>query len=145
MPCYISEIDMSKVENVIDKVKSFVKNNPYPNYEEVMELLLTHARETKSAYARRETLNMISEYGKHNHEWMKEIYENIMDEKLIKENGKKINERGDKVAMVYNYDVLCYVLCCKTDKLKCNAVVDIYYPIKTQISECWNGTGDWRH
>ena len=138
---------MSKMENVIDKVKSFIKNNPYPNYEEVMELLITHARETKSEYARRETLNMISEYGRHNHEWMKEIYENIMDEKLIKENGEKINERGDKLAMVYNFDVLCYVLCYKTDrlKIKCNAVVDIYYPIKTQISECWHGIGEWRH
>ena len=41
---------------------------------------------------------------------------------------KKINERGDKVAMVYKYEVLCYVLCCKTNRLKvkCDAVVDIY-------------------
>ena len=101
---------MTKMENVIDKVKSFTKNNPYPKYEEVMELLLTHARETKSEYSRREILNMISEYGRPNHEWMKEIYENIMDEQLIKENGKKnINERGDKVAMVCNYDVFCAI------------------------------------
>ena len=110
-----------------------------------MELLLTHARKTKSEYARREVLNMISEYGRPNHEWVKEIYENIMDEKLIKENGQKINERGDKVAMVYNYEVLCYFLCYTTDlKVKCNAVVDIYYPIKTQISECWHGIGEWK-
>ena len=74
-------------------------------------------------------------------------YENIMDEKVIKDNGKQINSRGGKVAMVENYYVIVNILGDKTDELKMqhDEVVEILYPIKTQISECWHGIGEWRH
>ena len=138
---------MSETEKTVKKVKSFIKNNPYPKYEEVIETLNDMARAVPIDILKQEVFNMLSEYGRENHKWMKEIYENIMDEKLIKENGKKINNRGGKVAMVENYYVIVNILGDKTEKLKMkhDEVVEILYPIKTQISECWNGIGDWKH
>ena len=138
---------MSETEKTVKKVKSFIKNNPYPKYEEVIETLNDMARAVPIDNLKQEVFNMLSEYGRENHKWMKEIYENIMDEKLIKENGKKINNRGGKVAMVENYYVIVNILGDKTEKLKMkhDEVVEILYPIKTQISECWNGIGEWKH
>ena len=138
---------MSETEKTVKKVKSFIKNNPYPKYEEVIETLNSIARAVPIDNLKQEVFNMISEYGRENHKWMKEIYENIMDEEVIKENGKKINNRGGKVAMVENYYVIVNILGDKTDKLKMkhDEVVEILYPIKTQISECWHGIGDWKH
>ena len=94
---------MTSQEETIKTVKTFIKNNPYPKYEKVVETLISIARAVPIANLKQEVFNMISEYGRENHEWMKEIYENIMDEKVIRENGKKINNRGGKVAMVENY------------------------------------------
>ena len=138
---------MSETEKTVKKVKSFIKNNPYPKYEEVIETLNDMARAVPIDILKQEVFNMLSEYGRENHKWMKEIYENILDEKLIKENGKKINNRGGKVAMIENYYVIVNILGDKTEKLKMkhDEVVEILYPIKTQISECWNGIGDWKH
>ena len=138
---------MSETEKTVKKVKSFIKNNPYPKYEEIIETLNSIARAVPIDNLKQEVFNMISEYGRENHKWMKEIYENIMDEEVIKENGKKINNRGGKVAMVENYYVIVNILGDKTDKLKMkhDEVVEILYPIKTQISECWHGIGDWKH
>ena len=138
---------MSETEKTVKKVKSFIKKNPYPKYEEVVETLVNIARKVPNDNLKQEVFNMISEYGRENHKLMKEIYENIMDEKVIKENGKKINSRGGKVAMVGNYYVIVNILGDKTDKLKMkhDDVVEILYPIKTQISECWHGVGEWRH
>ena len=138
---------MSETEKTVKKVKSFIKNNPYPKYEEVIETLNSIARAVPIDNLKQEVFNMISEYGRENHKWMKEIYENIMDEEVIKENGKKINNRGGKVAMVENYYVIVYILGDKTDELKMkhDDVVEILYPIKTQVSECWHGIGDWKH
>ena len=138
---------MSKIEDTITKVKWFINNNPYPKYEEVVEILISIAREANCEYSRKSAFNMISEYGRPNHDWMQEIYNNIMDEQIIKENGKKINDRGDKLAMVNNYYVLLHIIDYKIHKLevKCDATVDILYPMKTQVSQCWDGIGEWRH
>ena len=90
---------------------------------------------------------MLSEYGTPNHKWMKEIYEKIMNEQLIKQNGIKINNRGDKVAMVYTYQVLYHFFIYKIrkSKMKHDEAAEILYPIKTQSSQCWDGIGEWRH
>ena len=138
---------MTSQEETIKTVKTFIKNNPYPKYEKVVEILISIPRAVPIANLKQEVFNMISEYGRDNHEWMKEIYENIMDEKVIKENGKKINNRGGQVAMVENYYVIVHILGDKTDELKMkhDEVVEILYPIKTQISQCWDGIGEWRH
>ena len=49
--------------------------------------------------------------------------------------------------MVENYYVIVNILGDKTEELKMkhDEVVETIYPIKTQISECWHGIGEWRH
>ena len=63
---------MSETEKTVKKVKSFIKNDPYPKYEEVVETLISIARPVPTANSKQEVFNMISEYGRENHEWMKE-------------------------------------------------------------------------
>ena len=47
-------------------------------------------------------LDMFAEYGEQNHQWIKEMYENIMKEELVKQNGNSINERGGMTTMHCN-------------------------------------------
>ena len=52
-------------------------------------------------------LMMNSEYGYDNHNYMKEIYENIEDVELIKKNGSEILKKGGIQSMEYNAFAFC--------------------------------------
>ena len=54
----------------------FVIENPYPKYEEVIKII---KNEDHRMY-----VDMFAEYGKKNHKWMKEIYENILEKEIVK-------------------------------------------------------------
>ena len=68
----------------VKKMKKFIENNPYPEYDKVIDII------RKDKIFRKEFMDMSSEYGTHNHQWMKEIYENIMDKEIVKQNGEFI-------------------------------------------------------
>ena len=92
---------------------------------------------------------MFAEYGKDNHKWMKDIYENILEKEIVKKNGELINERGDKTTMVYNYYTILSVVNHFLRKAKRKMIEDdiifIQYNFKDIISSYWDGIGDWRH
>ena len=78
-------------------------NNLYPSYEQVIDIIKAD-RAIEGIY-----LDVFAEYGEQNHQWIKEIYENIMKEELVKQNGNSINERGGMTAMQFNYYTLISV------------------------------------
>ena len=131
-------------------IKKFIKKNPYPEYNDVIKMLTKNFNEYRerddNVYAIH-YLNLFNEYGQPNHEWMKEIYENIMNEKLIKTNGEKIYNRGGALVMQSNYYTVIEILkdIFENKNMTHDERVEILYPIKTQISECWHGIGEWRH
>ena len=90
-------------------------------------------------------LMMNSEYGHRNHNLLKEIYENIEDEELVRRNGEEINSLGGYQAMAYNFyafaEILKYLIGEKAKtKFEQN---DLYYKMKLQQENCWDGVGEW--
>ena len=140
-------MDTDKSKKII---KQFINKNPYPEYNDVVKILMKNFNEylerDDEAFATHYQ-DLLSEYGEPNHEWMKEIYENIMNEKLIKANGEKIYNRGGAIVMQTNYYTFIEILkdMFENKNMKHDERVEILYPIKEQISECWNGVGEWRH
>ena len=81
---YNSDMDTDKAKKI---VKKFIKNNPYPEYNDIVKMLTKNFNECRESNDREfaiHYLNLFSEYGTPNDEWMKEIYENITDEKINK-------------------------------------------------------------
>ena len=118
--------------------QNFIEKYPYPTYNEVMNII----QKDKDDY-----LFMFAEYCEPNHQWMKEIYENPLDKETVKKNGKMINERGGKQAMVWNYYTLVAVVDQHLLKSQLNRDDKIYiiYNFKDIISQYWNGIGEWQH
>ena len=114
---------------------NFVIKNSYPKYKDVLQII----RKQEDRF------DMFAEYGELNHEWMKEIYENALDKDIVKANGEKINERGDKEAMVWNYYTLLAVVnhLLKKSGMKNEDVMFIHYNFRKLVSGYWDGVGDW--
>ena len=85
-------------------ILSFIKDNPYPSYEQVIEII-KNEKTMEDIYP-----DMFAEYGEQNHQWIKEIYENIVKEELVKHKGNSINERGGMTTLHFNYYTLISVL-----------------------------------
>ena len=118
--------------------QKFIEKNPYPTYNEVMNII----QKDKDDY-----LFMFAEYGEPNHQWMKEIYENALDKETVKKNGKMIYDRGGGQAMLWNYYTLLAIVNQRLSKsqMKYDDKVFISYNFKDIISQYWDGVGDWRH
>ena len=102
-------ISEHELERDRKKLRNFSKNNPYPSYKEVMKLI-TKESEKDGVFDKGEVMLMLFEYGDDNHEWMKEIYQNVLEKKIVKANGEKINNKGGNQAMVWNYYTLLVVV-----------------------------------
>ena len=120
----------------------FMKDNPYPSYKQVIDII-KNDRAIEGIY-----LDVFAEYGQQNHQWVKEIYENIMEEELVKQNGNCINERGGMTAMQFNHYTLVSVLRYLIQQrapMKDYDVTLIWYNIRNILSSSWNIIGEWRH
>ena len=123
-------------------ILSFIKDNPYPSYKQVIEII-RNDKAMKDIYP-----DMFAEYGEQNHQRIKEIYENIMKEELVKRNGNSINERGGMTTMHCNYYTLVSVLRYLIQQrapMKDYDVSLIWYNIRNILSSSWNNIGDWKH
>ena len=131
----VSEKELERDRGVLRK---FVKNNPYPSYNFVAnELILKQEKD----------FDQFSEYGTPNHNWIKEIYENLFDNEIVKRNGKHICERGDTKTLQHNYQTLLLVLNHLLDKQKRMSYDDkilIFLNFKKIVSSVWDGIGEWR-
>ena len=119
----------------------FIIENPYPKYDEVIKII---KNEDHRMY-----LDLFAEYGRPNHQWMKEIYENMLDKDIVKKNGELINERGDGQAMIYNFytllSVVNHFLRKAKHKMKEDDIVFLQYNFKDMLSSYWDGVGVWSH
>ena len=82
----VSEKELEQDRKII---LGFIKDNPYPSYKQVIEII-KNDKTMEDIY-----LDMSAEYGEQNHQWIKETYENIMKEELVKHNGNSINEEEE--------------------------------------------------
>jgi hypothetical protein len=85
------------LEKQKQKVSQYIKNNPYPSYEEWEQRLNN-----------KKYLPLLAEYGMLNHEMCKKMYENPFDEKIIIECGKRIYNSGGIQALQLNHYILCH-------------------------------------
>ena len=125
----------------INKMKKFIKNNPYPEYDKVIDII------KKDQILGKDFMDMNSEYGTHNHQWMKEIYENIMDKEVVKQNGEFIYKRGSLFTMQMNYYTFIAVIKCFLQKSNMNEndKMFVHYNMKDLLSSYWDGVGEWRN
>ena len=127
-------------DKTLKKIKTFVKKNPFPSYEFVENMLLEKAKEWKQKgemELKLHYLSMNSEYGKHNHNKLKEIYENIENDELIKRNGSDIDENGTPRTLHYNHFAMCEILRHLIKDQNMNNANAIYHGIKLQIENNW--------
>jgi hypothetical protein len=114
-------------EDELEVLRKFVSHNKYPDYETMCNKLEKHVA-------------LWSEYGHHNHEWCKAIYENITNKDIIREKGELINKLGGFTAMQNNY----YTLILFTPFANANNNVIRALP-KMLISSAWHNVGQWKH
>ena len=86
---------MSNLQAYTKLLEDYVKENPYPSYEEMETKLM-------------QDLILYSEYGKMNHNCCKKIYENPTNKNLIVEMGKQIFTAGGIQALSANHKILKY-------------------------------------
>lgn len=91
--------DLSNIEDLIkvedEAILNFVKETPYPNYEEMLEKLDDH-------------IDLWSEYGEYQHLCCKIIYENPTNKNIIVERGKQIYKMGGKQALSAIHTIIKY-------------------------------------
>lgn len=109
--------------------KRFVEMNPYPPYGEMIDRI-----RKDGALG----IQMFCEYGQQNHEWVKRVYENIHDEKVCREFGQKIYDRGGHQAMAMNYYVLTRHSPAADSR---NSTIRSLVVV---VKHWWNGVGEWR-
>ena len=124
----------------IKQMKKFIENNPYPEYDKVIDII------RKEKMFRKEFMDMSSEYGTHNHQWMKEKYENIMEKEIVKQNGEFILKRGSLFTMQMNYSTFIAIIkwFLQKSNMNENEHFFIHYNMKDLLNSYWNGVREWR-
>ena len=132
--------EKEKQEDIL-KAKKFIENNPYPKYDKVINIM------KNDGILKNDFMDMFSEYGTPNHEWMKEIYENILDKNIVRKNGEMIYKRGNLFTMQMNYYTFICVVKYFLEKsnLDEDEQMFIHYNFKDLLSNYWDGIGGWRH
>ena len=127
-----------EVEKENRQIRMFIRKNPYPSYNFIIKELILKNKE----------FDQFSEYGEPNHECMKEIYENILNDEIIKDNGKAIYERGGFYTLQCNYHTLIDVLrhlIYQNEDMDDNQRMVVFSNFKFIVSKRWEGIGEWRH
>lgn len=127
-----------EVEKENTQIRNFIRNNPYPSYKFIVNELILKNKD----------FDQFAEYGEPNHKWMKQIYENILNDDIIKEYGRAIYERGSFVTLQSNYNTLLDVvrhLIYQNEKMDDNERTVVFSNFKFIVSKRWEGIGEWRH
>ena len=123
-----------KVSMKSNKMLAFVKEHKYPEYKEVDKLI-------------RSDITIWSEYGEVSHQFASIIWDNILDENIVKSMGQKINNRGGWTALSATHTVICKVardiLINKTEYNDYDETC-IFSNIYKTIEHTWDGIGDWK-
>ena len=126
-----------EIEQDLKKFNEFIKNKSYPSFNEVMKIIEED---------REDVIHMFAEYGEKNHQCMNNIFENPLDKEIVRNNGKKINKRGGKTAMVWNFYTLAILKHrSKQPDMEREDIISVHDNFKDAVSKYWDGVGDWRH
>ena len=131
----VSEKELDRDRKRFNK---FIQDNTFPSYDFVVNDVILKNKE----------FDQFAEYGTPNHQWIKEIYENVFNDDVVKDNGKEIYERGSLWTMQCNYSTLLDVvntLLNRHNNMKHDDKVLIFYNIKNIVSRGWHGIGEWKH
>ncbi len=115
-----------------NKMKNYIANNPFPSYDKMIDSIDNHPQMQLG-------LAMYAEYGKFNHDCLKAIYESGMDEKVAREMGQKIYNRGGMQAMQMNYYVFNHYSPFSKARDQ-----ELYYDGSTLLQYLWDGVGEWQ-
>ena len=127
-------------DKTLKKIKAFVKKSPFPFYEFVRNMLLEKANTWKQKgdmELKFHYLWMNFEYGKYNHKKLKEIYEDIENDELIKKNGNSINKHGKQTTLNYNHFAMCEILQHLIRDQNLDNANEMYHGIKLRIENNW--------
>ncbi len=106
-------------------IQAYVKTHPFPSHAEMLKRM-------------KKDPEVWAEYGRPNHDAMKECYEHIVDTEVCKAAGQRIYARGGMQAMQMNYMAL----------LKYAPFRDSSDPVlrnaPTYLNFAWSGIGPWK-
>ena len=108
----------------IMEVDYFVMNNKYKSEMEMERVLGNN-------------LELLSEF---NYDLTKRLYENIVNEEVVKEMGNIINERGGFQAMQATF----YIVTMGSPWYKGSRSDQAYYAVKYLLNKWWDGIGKWQ-
>ena len=123
-----------ELDEELNKIKDFIKRHPLPPVDENEEFW----KDVISRFRDNSGLNLMVIYSFVRFDIMKEMYENLTDEDIIKDCGKKLNLDGQFNAMIINH----YILSGAIRKLNIeDSLVDGQMRI---IEFWWDGVGGWK-
>ena len=123
-----------ELDEELNKIKDFIKRHPLPPVDENEEFW----KDVISRFRDNSGLNLMAIYSFVRFDILKEMYENLTDEDIIKDCGKKLNRDGKFNAMIINH----YILSGAIRKLnKEDSLVDGQMRI---IEFWWDGIGEWK-
>ena len=123
-----------ELEQELNKIKDFIKRHPLPPVDENEEFW----KDVINRFRDNSGFNLMAIYSFVRFDIMKEMYENLTDEDIIKDCGKKLNRDGKFKAIIINH----YILSGAIRKLnKEDSLVDGQMRI---IEFWWDGIGEWK-
>ena len=91
-----------ELEEELNKIEDFIKRHPLPPVDENEEFW----KDVINRFRHNNGLNLMAIYSFVRFDIMKEMYENLTDEDIIKDCGKNLNRDGKFNAMIINHYIL---------------------------------------
>ena len=126
-------MNRKELEEELNKIKDFIKRHPLPpvdENEEFWNAVINRFRDNSG-------LNLMAIYSFVRFDIRKEMNENLTDEDIIKDCGKKLNRDGKFKAMIINRYILSGAI---RKQNKEDSLVDGQMRI---IEFWWDGKGGW--
>jgi hypothetical protein len=118
-------VDNKAIQQEEKRITDHIRNNPYPSYEEMDR---RHG----------DDIMLSAEYGRRNHDALKEIYESGMNKEIAREIGEKIYKRGGTRALQANCTSFA-----RYGPFSNSVFPDVRYNGPKDLESAWDGIGDF--
>ena len=113
----------------------FIKNNPFPNINDFVKLMYQISKKSNGSFV---------VIGSYDYRILKKMYENMMDEEIVKECGRFLYSKDGMKDMLRFHNLMDEIITYNFNKGK----NDKYDKIKILslprlIEDWWDGIGDW--
>ena len=121
-----------EIQKENDKIIEFIDKYNYPDFDDAKTLI-------------EKDLSVWAEYSELNHELSSIIWKNLLNDKIIKDIGIKINKRGGFKAMLAIHSAITMIA---RNHLKSSDYIEFYaneilFNIYKTIEQAWDGIGEW--